>query len=357
MSQRTDFQVQVIEKLGAPLLAAVSDVAARQAKGGQDGQKQEAEQVAALLNKAVQMSIRLAETMDLKDADGQTDAIRLALAAVSGPVIAGQYQISGKVPGDNEVGRLVKALEAVLTFSDNFVPAAENSARLENVKPGMVFADENQVNVQAVYALVPVVGVVASFPFGRPENKLVQEVSGRLVKQAETLASRILSGASVPDTKRGELKILEALAFVYAECHRAEMGKLTSMDDAARAKLAESSGGVLPMDDLWKAFDLRVAMMEIVGKSVLPESVSAAPAVPAPETAPAPVEMAPAAAAPIEEVVVTAQPEAEAAPAQEPVPQDEEDDEEDELSGPYNPMGFFKPKDNPADGDESREDV
>lgn len=347
MTERSAFQVQILAKLGAPLMAAVGEVAARENKAGSDAQKQEAEQVAVLLNKAVQVSVSLAGSMDIKDTGAPDDSVRLALAALVGPLIAGQYKATGKVPGDNDIKRMITALEAVLTFSDNFAPAAENTTRLENMDPG--FADENQIHIQYVGALVPVVNAIAAFPFGRPESKLVQEVTDRLVKKAESVSKGFVNGAAPPAIKHAELSILKALGLLYAECHQKETGKLMAMDEAARTKLAEDGGGTLSMDPVWQAFETRAGMIEVIGRSAVPEAASspvAAMPPPAPEPQadekpaeePAPTAPPQPPAPEVPSVPDAAAPETPAAAPSSPAT--EQGDGED---GNYNPMGFFTP--------------
>jgi len=340
MSQRSAFQVQILEKLGAPLMGAVAEVAARQRKDGEDTQKQEAERLAELLAKTVQVSVGLAGSMDLKDTDGQADSARLALAALAGPLVAGQYRLTAKVPGDAEIKRMVKALEAVLTFSDNFAPAADVTARLENLAPAN---DENQAHIQYVHSLAPVVNVVAAFSFGRPEIKLIQEVADRLVKKAQDVG-RNLAGGNID--KRAELRLLGALAGLYVECHRDEMNRLMAMDAAARAKV--ESGGMLPMDPVWAAFELRAGMVEILGRAAFASGAASGSAAPKPAAAAAPVTPPPAPPAPppappapppAAADIPPAAPLPVAPPPAAPPAQDAPAD-----SGNYNPMGFFKGK-------------
>lgn len=328
MTQRSAFQAQILEKIGAPLLVAVAEGQARQSKDSGD-QKQEAARLAELLNKTVQVSIGLAGSMALKDSDG--DAVRLALAALASPLIAGQYRLTGKVPGDAEIRKLVKALEAVLTFSDNFAPAAENTVRLDNLSPGMPFVDESQVHIQYVGALVPVVNAIAAFSFGRAENKLAQEIAGRLVQKSKNMGEALQPGEAEPAArKRAELQLLRALAALYVECHEREMNRLLALDDQARMRAAEGAGGVLPLEPVWEAFERRAAMAEIIGRSAAPGGAITGEnsgAGKAPGDKPRPPSMQDAAPPP-------------------PVSGDEA-----QKAGAYNPMAFFKSKDDNRSGE------
>lgn len=344
MTQRPAFQVQILEKLGAPLMTAVSEVAARQENAGEASQKQQAERVAELLTRAVQVSVGLAGSMELKDSGAQSDDIRLALAAMAGPLVAGQYSLSGKIPGENDIKRMIKALEAVLTFSDNFVPDGALTQRLETMEAGTMPVDENQIGIQYIGALIPVINIIAAFPFGRPENKLVQEVTDRLVARSESIGKTLMGDVAPPVLKHAALGILKALAQIYVACHRHEMERLMAMDEQARNKAAEAAGGVLSMDPVWQAFDVRAGMVEILARGASLGGTQAAgggvkPVAVDPQPLPAPVQEAPP---------VVESPPVSPAPPAEPPPQTPDD-------GNYNPMGFFKPgigKPSAEDGEE-----
>lgn len=347
----------MLEKLGAPLMAAVDDVSVRQNAAEHPDQKQDAERVAELLNKTVQISIALSAVMDLKDADG--DSLRLALAGMAAPLIAGHYRLHARVPGDNDIKRMIKSLEAVLTFSDNFAPAAENNARLENLSPGPLLLDEAQVTIQYVNVLVPVIDAIAAFPFGRPENKLAQEVADRLVSAAGTVAAQISAGADAQQLKQNELRVLAAFAALYVVCHKAETARLMAMDDAARAQAAEQAGGMLPMDPVWQAFEQRRSMASMIAGMPNAGSISQTP-VAVPDKAvspagPATEDSPPASEAPFSPFATPPKPvepqmppmRQEPDPAPPPVPPQPPAAPEPppaESDQPYNPMGFFSGK-------------
>ncbi len=174
MDQRTVFLIQVLEKIGTPLTAAVT----ASALNGKltETARQDAQRVAELLNRSVQLGLSLAESMNVNDA-AQADGVHLSLAAFSGPLIASLYQATGRVPGDQDIRRMSTALQSVLTFADTFTPAADNSLRLENMDAGDQPADEALIHVQMLQAFAPVLQVVGDYAFGKPENKLVQDIA------------------------------------------------------------------------------------------------------------------------------------------------------------------------------------
>lgn len=383
MTARSAFQTQILEKLAAPLMAAIADVAARKRDGEDILVQEDAEYLAVLLNKSVHMAIALANSMDLTASTESADAGRLALAGVVTPVVASFYRQTGRVPSDSDIKRMTKAMDAALTFADSFAPVGENTARLENIRAGDILVDDDQISIRYVHIMGPVVNAVASFSFGRQDTKLVQDVGDKLVARAMDIV-----GAE-KENKLFALGVLESLVDIYVECHRAEKIRLMTMDDMERARMAEENGGAMPMDGVWKAFDMRAAMIEILaGKRtqenqatiaaairkeevvVQPASVyEQTPEPAAPATAPAPVDHAPYAApdtgaSPMSMFASGDNP-AKEAPSDivaQPVESnyeppvaigddydqndhyDDRDDEDDEGSGDeggYNPMSFF----------------
>ncbi len=326
MNQRAAYLFQVTEKIGAPLLAAA------ESRASADDSRSEATIVAELLARAVQAGVELAGVMDVRETGAEGESVRLALAGLAGSLVAGHYRNSGKVPGEPEVKRLVTALSAALTFADNFSPAAGNTARLAALEADVPPVDDVQVMIQCLQALTPMVLVISAYPFGRPEKKMVQDVTERLVQQAGNLAARLVPGVPESDLKQMELVLLRAMVPLYCAAHQAEMQRVMKLDDNARQLAAQTNGGVLPLEPVWQNFDKQVAMLDVLAQSLAGRFVSAAPvsastggqapAAPRRPDIPAETPVIPPSAA-------------QAAPMPPPAPPVE--------SGPYNPMAFFKP--------------
>ncbi|HEY8191661.1 MAG TPA: hypothetical protein VIG74_04490, partial [Alphaproteobacteria bacterium] len=262
MSQRSDFLLKVLENIGVPLMAAINDNANRTPDDATP--VKDAERMAELLGRCVQVSVALSGSMDMREGAGGGDSVRVALAALAAGLLGGHYKQTGKMPGDNDIKRLTTALEAVLTFSDNFAPAADNIARLENMAPGM--ADENQVNIQYINLFVPVVVTAMRFPFGQPEKKLVQDVAGRLIDTAAAVRGRLQDGSpEAKGSKQTELQILQGLIKLYVSCHDAETDRLME---------ARDGGGSI--EGVWKAFDTGLAMLELLSENAIPDDTEAA---------------------------------------------------------------------------------
>lgn len=292
MSLRAQYLIQILDKIGAPLMEAVT--AARKPDSDDDVQG-DAQIIASLLGKVVESSIAMNSALDLNTQDAQDDSLRVAMAALSGPLVAGQYKQNGKIPSEGDLKRIQTALQAVLTFGDNFTPSPEHAARLEKLPASGAPVDAHQINLQYVHAFIPVVNAVGAFSFGLPEQKLVMDISDRLVKRAVEMREALLPALSDDDQKLAELGILRALSVLYAAGHEGETKRLGALGDAA----PEGSS----MDPVWQGFDTRAAMLESLVKNVLPDGPAGSSAEPAPiaaaAVAAAPIEapIAPAAAA------------------------------------------------------------
>lgn len=260
----------------------------------------DAQAIASLLGKVVEVSIAMNDVLDLKPEDAQNDSLRVALAALAGPLVAGQYAQNFQIPKDNDLKRIQAALQAVMTFGDNFTPSPEHIERLRKVQNdqsgGSAPIDGHQINIQYVHAFIPVVNAVGTFSFGQPEQKLIMDISDRLVKHSIEMRESLLPELDGDDQKLAELGLLRALTQIYAACHSTETQRLSAMKDQ-EAPDASSMGNV------WKGFETRAAMLEALVRNILPGTsqrltapastpVQAPPPVAA-ETLPVPVEEAP----------------------------------------------------------------
>lgn len=285
MDSRTQFLLQLLQKLGAPLMAAVNAHSA--------GEEKDAQTLAALLSESVKISIALSQAMNLKTDDGDADAIRVSLAALAAGLVAESYKASGRVPGEQETRRISKALESVIVFADNFAPAAEHAQRLKTLDDVPPFFDAVQTNIYAIHSLLPAISAINDFSFGQADAKLVQDVSDRLGAKAKALSDTLGAGGAAMN----ELVILQALAKIYAGAHRAETERMKSSGDSGAG-----------MDAVWKSFDKQTSMVEVLLGSMGGGNASASrggggvkPAVAAPAEAPAataPATPPPAATAP-----------------------------------------------------------
>jgi len=244
MDQRNAFLLQLLQKLGAPLMAAVN----AHAQGGDDAKA--AQTMAAMLSESVKIGITLSQAMNLKPSDGDADAIRVSLTTIAAGLVAESYRQTGRVPGDADAQRIQKSLEGVIVFADNFAPAAEHAQRLQTLDNTPPFFDAIQTNLYATNAFLPALSAIAEFSFGQDPAALIQEVATRVGSKAK----EINAGG---DTM-SEMITLQALAQVYASAHRAETAQLKNAGDGASASI----------DKVWTAFDKQAAMLAVLMESL-----------------------------------------------------------------------------------------
>jgi hypothetical protein len=308
MHHRAEYLLQVLEKIGAPLMASIITVNARQ---GDSQLHNEAQKIAELLAKTVQTSIDMSHSLDLGPTGEMSDSVRIALTGLAGPLVAGAFRNTAKSPTDPEIKRMIAALQAVLTFAENFEANSENSDRLKNISAEGQSVDSAQSYVQYINAFIPVINAAGIFSFGQPEQKLLMDVSSRLSARATQMREKLFGNAGA-DNKRAELGILRALSEIFVACHEAETARIQALNDDARAQMQTSDG--ISQETLWKNFDVRAAMLEVLSQgsaantpmqgsgssgsvrpqpsAPVPPITAAAPATPPPAAPPAPQQPA-----------------------------------------------------------------
>jgi len=262
--QRTAALLKAFERIGAPLITAVSEV---QSWSGPDSDSPEhdAEILAQLISTTVSVSQKVADRIGAHQ-HPDADWVRWSVAAVMSPVVATQYRVTGKPLNDRETGRIVSAVDAVAAFAAGYTEGGYGRAALE-------LDDEPAagLRIKAVNALVPVIGAIARFAFGHPEQSLIREVLQRLQGRVDHVTERLLDSPSDTQERiRFELGILNSAGQLYAECHYAEMDRLLDMSAEDRADYAREHNNTLPMEPVWDAFDLRMEMLMTVATHLRP---------------------------------------------------------------------------------------
>ncbi len=266
MNQRHAYLLQILEKIGSPLMVAILLGQDRPVSG--DAAQHDAKKMAELLARTTMTSIDLARAMDLSGTEDQGDAVRLAMAALAGNMIGASYRHTGKTPGETDVKKITAAMQAVLTYSENFAPSGESARRLTALGADGQETDAQQTALQYIHAFIPVVNAISIFPFGQPEQKLIMDVSSRLIAKASEMSAVLLGSGN----KAGELAILRMLGQVYGACHEAETARLMGQSEEKRA--------LGSLESVWQAFDLRVSMLEALAKSLIPITSSSGAANP-----------------------------------------------------------------------------
>jgi len=237
-------------QIGTPLLQALSETPGRSAAETELSMPNP-EQFNALIDSTVTLSREL--TAQLGAGEEALDAaVRWALAGSASQVIAASYRATGRAMSAEEAKRL-----------------ADMAATLQNkFKSQIPSGGETLPNTIATFrakmmeAMVPVIGAVAQYAFGRAEHALLAEVAERLVKISDQVTRALApAGATAEQWRLICWNILRASGQIYTECHYAEADRLLYMNPDDRAAYFAQHGNVVPMTQVWQAFSQRMAML------------------------------------------------------------------------------------------------
>ncbi|MFA5040571.1 MAG: hypothetical protein WC464_02935, partial [Bdellovibrionales bacterium] len=100
------------------------------------------------------------------------------------------------------------------------------------------------------------------YSFGRSEHALLAEVAEKLIKTADQVTRALAPTGATPEEWRLLCwHVLKAAGQVYMESHFAEADRLLYMPAEERAAYFAQYGQVVPMQQVWQAFNQRMAML------------------------------------------------------------------------------------------------
>ena len=251
----------VFRQLGLPLLQAASEAQSK------DNKDQIQPVNIELLNTLAQSTVMLSQKL-AAEAGASEDAIdawvRWALVGAAAQVVGSTYKSSGKPLSEEEASRLAQIAIGLQEKFKSQIPAGQ-----ENL-PNTVAT----FRAKMLEAMVPVVGAVAQYSFGRAEHSLLAEVAEKLVKTADQVTRALAPvGASPEEWRLLCWNVLKAAGQVYTEAHFSEADRLLYMDPDERAAYFAQNGQVIPMQQVWQAFNQRMAMLATLATYLeVPES-------------------------------------------------------------------------------------
>lgn len=239
-----------LKQVGMPLMQAALEAQGHEGQGSTSAVPD-----AAVLTALADSSLILVKALSaqLGAREDEMDAwVRWALAGAASQVTAAAFRATGKPLGADEAKRIAEIAIGLQGKFKAQIPADAES--LPNTLPAF--------RAKMLEALVPVVGAIAQYSFGRAEHGLLAEVAERLVKTADQ-ATRALapSGASAEEWRLLCWHVLKAAGQIYAESHYAEADRLLYMEPEARAAYFAQHGQIVPMTQVWQAFNQRMAML------------------------------------------------------------------------------------------------
>ncbi|MDE2029759.1 MAG: hypothetical protein KGI97_04245 [Alphaproteobacteria bacterium] len=246
-------------EVGLPLLQAIGE-----AQGGQDGA---APPDPAILGTLVDKTVLLTQKLsgELGASEDQIDAwVRWAMAGAAAQTIASAFKASGQPPADEDIARIAQTAAALQDKFKAQIPAGQETL------PNTVAT----FRAKMLEAMVPVVGSVAQYSFGRSEHALLAEIAEKLVKTADQVTRALAPTGATPEEWRLLCwHVLKAAGQIYTEAHLAESDRLLCMPAEERAAYFAQHGQMVPMQQVWQAFNQRMAMLATLATYLdVPES-------------------------------------------------------------------------------------
>lgn len=249
------------DKVGLPLLHAISEsqnrdgVAASQAPNPQN--------MSMLVDQTVLLSQKLSAQSGITD-DAIEAWARWSLVGAAAQVVGSAFKTAGRPLTAQEIDSIVAITIDLQSKFKAQMPAGQEAL------PNTVAT----FRAKMVEAMVPVVGAVAQYSFGRSEHALLAEVSEKLVKTADQVTRALAPTGATPEEWRLLCwHVLKAAGQIYTEAHFAEADRLLYMEAAERAAYFAQYGQIVPMQQVWQAFNQRMAMLATLATYLdVPES-------------------------------------------------------------------------------------
>jgi hypothetical protein len=215
----------------------------------------------ALLDSAVMLDRKLAEQGGAGDADAWA---RWALVGDAAQTVAAAYKAAARPLTEEEADNIVAIVVDLQGKFKAQIPSGEEAL------PNTVAT----FRAKMMEAMVPVVGAMAQYSFGRSEHALLAEVAERLTKTADQVTRALApTGASPEEWRLLCWHVLKSAGQIYTESHFAEADRLLYMDPDERAAYFAQHGQIVPMTQVWQAFNQRMAMLATLATYLeVPES-------------------------------------------------------------------------------------
>lgn len=236
-------------QIGMPLLQTLAETS-----GSGDGQGAAAlapEKFNALIESTILLSRELAGEIG-SDEETLDPAVRWALAGSASQVVAASFRATGAAMDEEGAKKLAGIAGLLQEKFKNQIPAGGETI------PNTIAT----FRAKMMEAMVPVIGAVAQYAFGRAEHELLAEIAERLVKTSDQVTRALAAPGSTPEQWRLLCwNILRAAGQIYTESHYAEADRLLYMDPDERAAYFAQHGQTVPMTQVWQAFNQRMAML------------------------------------------------------------------------------------------------
>ncbi len=239
-------------QVGMPILQALTEARPAGAPGeAPQPAESRIDQFGALIDSTVTLARELSAQVGASE--DQIDAwVRWSLAGAASQVVASHYRATGQALSPELAKHLAATTGDLQAKFKTQIPAGNET--LPNTLATF--------RAKMMEALVPVIGAVAQYSFGRAEHALLAEVSERLVRTADQVTRALApSGCSPEQWRLLCWNVLKASGQIYTDSHYAEADRLLYMNPDERTAYFAKNGNVVPMTQVWQAFNQRMAML------------------------------------------------------------------------------------------------
>jgi hypothetical protein len=178
--------------------------------------------------------------------------VRWAQAGAASQVVAAHFQATGQPLSTEDAKKLAAITSELQAKFKTQIPAGNEPI------PNTIAT----FRAKTMEAMVPVVGAVARYSFGRAEHALLAEIAEKLVKTADQVTRALVPSGSTPEEWRLLCwNVLRAAGQIYTDAHYAESDRLLYMNPDDRAAYYAQHGNIPPMTQVWQAFNQRMAML------------------------------------------------------------------------------------------------
>ena len=242
--------LMTFRQIGMPLLQALADTPGKD--GAQVPPAARTEQFNALVESTINFGRALADHLG-SGGEKIEPWIRWAVAGAASQVVASHFRATAQPLPPEEAERLATlAIDLQGRFKTMVPQAAQEPV------PNTIAT----FRAKMMESMVPVVGAMAQYSFGRSEHALLAEVADRLVKTADQVTRALAPAGTSPEQWRLLCwHVLKAAGQIYTESHYAEADRLLYMNPDDRAAYFAQHGNIPPMTQVWQAFNQRMAML------------------------------------------------------------------------------------------------
>ncbi|MBV8060784.1 MAG: hypothetical protein JO126_01375 [Alphaproteobacteria bacterium] len=237
--------------VGMPLLQALTESTGRAPGSGGVVIELNNEVFNTLVDSAIMLSRTLAGQVGASDAPVDS-WVRWSLAGAAAQMVASHFKVTSRPLSEESAQKIADIAEGLQGKFGTLMGGAQEPV------PNTIAT----FRAKMMEAMVPVVGAMAQYSFGRSEHALLAEVADKLVKTADQVTRALApAGSSAEQWRLLCWHVLKAAGQVYTESHYAEADRLLYMNPDERAAYFAQHGNVPPMSQVWQAFNQRMAML------------------------------------------------------------------------------------------------